>query len=117
MGPFRDTVLSKWSQMGRVEGDWAIAASGFRSILSCSSVDGHFPLTGFALGGGGGGAAGDKSLCRRGANGTGGGRPLGRSLGIVGGGRAGCGFLGSGLVGFLCRGVADGALVKTGLEF
>lgn len=105
--------------MGRVEADWTIAACGLlHSVLSCPSVDGHLPLPGFTLGGGGGGGVGDKSLGGGGANGTGGGRPLGRSFGIVGGGMAGCGFLGSGLVGFLCRGGVGtgGALFETGLE-
>lgn len=63
MDLFKDILVSKWSQMGRVEADWTIAAGGLHSVLLCPSVDGHLPLTGFALGGGGGGGMEDKSLC------------------------------------------------------
>lgn len=116
MGPFKAILVSKWSQMGRVEADWINAAGGFRqSVLSWPSVHGLRPLTGFILGGGGGGGVDDKGIWGWGANVTGGERPP-----FIMGGRgiAGGGFLGRGLVGFLCKGGPGlgGALIETGLE-
>lgn len=60
----------------------------------------------------------DKDLCRWGANGTGGGRPLVVSFSIEGGGMEGGGFLGSELVGILSGGGMGGGwpLWKPGLE-
>lgn len=63
MGPFKAILVSKWSQMGRVEADWINTAGGLRrSVFFCPSMHGHQPLTGFVLGGGGGGGVEDRDI-------------------------------------------------------
>lgn len=62
MGPFRDRLVSKRSQMGSVE-DWTVPGP-LQSVLSRPSAGGHLPLAGLALAGGGGGGVADESFGR-----------------------------------------------------
>ncbi len=112
VGPFRAILVSNWSQMGRVAGDWTdTVGRGLQSLLSFPRHPTDVVLLWrvlFELGGGGGGGLEEKDLCRWGAKGRGGGGPLLRSFSMEGGGTEGGGFLGSGLVGILCDGGMGG---------
>lgn len=71
VGPFRTILVSNWSQMGRVAGDWIDMAGRFpQSLLLLPGPPTDVALLCralLALGGGGGGGVEDKDLCRWGA--------------------------------------------------